>query len=186
MRGGVLCGLVLVLVTGCAPTSDDGRDPGTPDTGFPPAQAWALGDDEVTEAEYLDAIGKFISCVRDAGYSTSDLVLSPIDGLTMLYDIPPSGDPDAWNKKVEECNLTHVSHIEPAYVETHDQVMEPALRTATAECLRGKGFNPGGNERNVKEFVEATDKTGNATTDCVTTTMRDVFPHVPGFLKIRW
>ncbi|WP_179118083.1 hypothetical protein [Saccharothrix sp. ALI-22-I] len=140
----------------------------------------------MSENEYRDAIEAFRSCVRDAGYPVGEPVLSPVDGLTLLYDIPPTGEPDAWNRKVEECNLAHVSHIEPAYVEAREQTMVPTLRDAAVECLRDKGFTPKGTERNVKELVDSTGETANVAMECVTNSLRRLFPQVPGFLKIRW
>ena len=79
-------------------------------------------------------------------------------------------------QKLEECNLKHVSHVEPAYVEAHEQTMEPSLQAATATCLRGKGFEPRGTERNVKAFADSTDGVGNAVMECVTTSMRQLLP----------
>jgi hypothetical protein len=187
MRRGIYGLAFVLLVAGCAPmVGNDRRGAELADTGPPAAQSWALGDGVVTKDEYRTAIEGFISCVRNSGYEASDAALSPVDGLTLLYEIPPSGDPEAWNAKVEECNLAHVSHIEPAYIEAQQQVMDPELRDATAECLRKKGFQPQGGERNVKELIESTDKVGSATTECVTLTMSQLFPQAPGFLKIRW
>ena len=145
-----------------------------------------MADGVVSEDEYRKAIDGFVSCVRDAGYPVTDPVLSPIDGLTLLYDLAPSGDPDAWNKKTEDCNQAHVSHIEPAYVEGRKQTMAPALQAATVKCLRGKGFALPDKERDVKDFVEATDHVGNAVMECVTTAMEREFPAMPDLLKIRW
>lgn len=187
MHWKVACALALAFAASCTSTVDNGSrgtEPFQPD--YPMAQSWALEDRVVSESEYRAAVANFVSCVRDAGYSISDPMLSPVDGLTLLYDITPSGDPDAWSRKLEECNLTHVSHIEPAYVEAREQTMEPSLRAATVTCLRSKGFEPRGTERNVKDFVDSTDGVGTAVTQCVTTSIGQLFPELPDFLKIRW
>lgn len=185
MRARVACGLALVLAfaTGCSPTTGE-QPPVEP--AYPAAQAWALDDGVVTESEYRTAIDGFVSCMRDAGYSVTDPVVSPIDGLTLLYDLNPSGSPDAWNKKLEECDTSYVSMIEPTYVEARDQVMEPSLRSATARCLNDKDIRVSGNERNVKEFANSAGEPGNVIMQCVSPSMHKLFPDYPGFLKVRW
>lgn len=189
MRTKVACGLILVLifVAGCTSTAgDSGRGAQLREPEYPAAQAWAVGDGTVSETEYRAAIDGFVSCMREAGYTIGDPVLSPIDGLTLLYDLIPSGNPDAWNKKVEECNRAHVSHIEPAYVEARAQTMAPPLRAATAKCLSAKGFTLRGTERNLADFAKATNNIGDALMDCLATTVPQVFPGLPSYLKIRY
>lgn len=183
MRARVACGLVLAFATGCSPTNGE-QPPVEP--AYPEAQAWALDDGVVTESEYRSAIDGFVSCMRDAGYAISDPVLSPVDGLTLLYDLDPSGPPDAWNKKVEECDASYVSQIEPTYVEARDQVMEPSLRSATARCLSDKEIKLSGKEQNVKEFSDSANDPGNVVMQCVTTAMRELFPGYSNYLKVRW
>lgn len=185
MHERVACGLALVLAfaIGCSPATGEQH---STKPAYPAAQSWALDDSVVTESEYRTAIDGFVSCMREVGYSVTDPVVSPIDGLTLLYDLNPSGDPDAWNKKVEECNTSYVTEIEPTYVEARNQTMEPSLRSATAQCLTGDGFRVSGNERNVKDFVDSTGNTGNVVMHCVTTAMEQLFPDYPGFLKVRW
>lgn len=174
---------MLALATSCSPNTGE-QPPVGP--AYPEAQAWALDDGVVTESEYHTAIDGFVSCMRAAGYSVTDPVVSPIDGLTLLYDLNPSGSPDAWNEKLEECDTSYVSMIEPTYVEARDQVMEPSLQAATARCLSEKDIRVGGNERNVKDFVDSADEPGNVIMQCVTPAMRQLFPDYPGFLKVRW
>jgi hypothetical protein len=182
MLRALLCGLTLAIITGCAPVADD-RGEGAPS--YPTAQSWALTDGTVTDDEYRTAIDGFAKCVRDAGFPVNDAVLSPVDGLTLLYGIPPTGDPDAWSKTVEDCNLTHISHIEPTYIEAREQRMTPQLRDAAVQCLRDKGVTAKGTEHNVKELIEATGKSPEVL-ECVSRSTRQLFPELPGFLKIRW
>lgn len=183
MRIGTVGAVALVLLAGCSPTT--GEQP-TTEPPYPTAQAWALDDGVVTEIEYRIAIDGFVSCMRNAGYAVTDPKLSPIDGLTLLYDLKPSGDPSAWNKKVEECDDASVSQIEPTYVESRDQVMAPALRTATANCLTDDGVRLSGTELNVKNFVDAAAGSGETVMGCVSASMKRLFPSYPGFLKVRW
>jgi hypothetical protein len=182
MRRTLLCGLTLVITTGCTPAADD-RGGGAPS--YPAAQSWALADGTVTDDEYRTAIDGFTKCVRDAGFPANDAVLSPVDGVTLLYGIPPTGDPGAWSKAVEDCNLAHVSHIEPTYVEAREQRMTPHLRDAAVRCLRDKGVSANGTERNVKELVDTTGKSPEVL-ECVSGSAQQLFPELPGFLKIRW
>lgn len=185
MRAKVACGLALMLAfaTSCSPAPGE-QLPVEP--AYPEAQAWALDDGVVTDTEYREAIDGFVSCMRDAGYSITDPVLSPIDGLTLLYDMNPSGPPEAWNEKVEECDSSFVSMIEPTYVASRDQVMEPSLQAATARCLNDEGIRVSGKERNVKEFADSAGEPGNVIMQCVSPSMHKLFPDYPGFLKVRW
>ncbi|GAB1514391.1 hypothetical protein [Actinophytocola sp. KF-1] len=187
MREKATCGLALLLAlaTACSPAVDDGGR-GTTEPEYPAAQAWALADGVVTESEYRTAVDGFVSCMRDAGYQVTDPVLSPVDGLSLLYDLEFSGDPAAWNAKVEECNLGHVSHIEPSYVEEREQVMHPELRSATARCLNGKGVRLNGREHNVKDFYEAAGEQEDAARECVRVAMVEEFPDYPRYVRIRW
>lgn len=187
MGGKVVGALVITLALSAGCTSAAGNaSRGTPAVDAEKAQAWALSDGVVTEAEYRTAIERFISCVRDAGYEVTDPVLSPIDRLTLLYDLTANGDRERWNKRIEYCNDTEVSYIEPRYVEAREQVMEPSLRAASAECLNHRGFELTGNERNVRDFVKATNGSTATVMECVTPALQRLFPNVPGFLKVRW
>jgi hypothetical protein len=177
--------LLLAFVTACTPAAVDDGGRGTTEPEYPAAQAWALDDGVVTDSEYRTAVDGFVSCMRDAGYSVTDPVLSPIDGLTLLYDLDFSGDPDVWNVKVEECNLGNVSHIEPSYVEQREQVMDPKLRSATAQCLTRKGIEPTGHEHNVTDFYDTAGKQEDAARECVGKAMLEEFPDYPNFIKIR-
>lgn len=178
----LLCGLMLAILTGCAPAAENDGG-GAPS--HPAAQDWALADGAVTDGEYRQAIDGFAKCVRDAGFPVDDAVLSPVDGLTLLYGIPPTGDPEAWSKAVEDCNLAHISHVEPTYVEARDQRMTPELRDAAVKCLRAKDVRANGTERNVKELVDTAGQSTDVL-DCVSGSARQLFPELPGFLKIRW
>ncbi len=173
---------MLAMITGCAPAAEDG-DGGAPS--YPAAQAWALNDGTVTDEEYRQAVDGFAKCVREAGFPVADAVLSPVDGLTLLYGIPPTGDPDAWSKAVEDCNLAHISHVEPTYVEAREQKMTPELRDATARCLRDERVRVAGTERNVKEFVDTAGKSAEVL-KCVSASAQRLYPDLPGFLRIRW
>lgn len=170
-------------VAGCA--DDPGRGAGAEKSGQETAQAWALGDGNVTEEEYRTAVAKFIGCMADAGYGATEPMLSPVDGLTLLFDFKPSGDIAAYNAKLELCNETQFTQIEPKYVEARTQVMDPALRKAATECLTKEGFEVTGTETNVREFMAATGTTVQVTMDCVSPAMKKLFPGLPALLKVR-
>jgi hypothetical protein len=179
--------MLLALTTGCTPAAGNGGRGAAPaESAYPQSQSWALRDGTVTDSEYRTAIDALVSCVRTAGYRITDPTVSPVDGLTLLYDIEPAGDPDTWNTRVEACDTANVSMIEPSYVEQRPQVMDPALRKAVAACLRADGFTPTGTEHNIKDFVELTKGPGEPATHCVTATVPKVFPKAPKTLKIRW
>lgn len=183
-----LLGFAVALTAGCAPTVEsDGRgaSPVAEHT-HPASQSWAMKDGAVTEAEYRSAVSRMVTCVRTAGYKITTPEVSPIDGLTLLYDLEPSGEPRAWSRAVQACDEQHVSSIEPAYVEQHQQVMDPRLRTAVAGCLREKGLRPAGTERNLAAFADLAGGDDQPVTRCVTLQARATFPTLSKTLKLRW
>lgn len=174
MRQVLLAGLALVVITSCFSTTVDSRH----------EQAWALGDGTATQAEYHTAVERFISCMHDAGHGSTEPIVSPIDGLTLLYDIVPDGDPVAWNETIEACNARHLSHIEPAYVESQEHVMDVSLRQGTVDCLMRQGVTLSGHERNVTDFVTAAGGRTPMVLSCVINTARALFPKLPSDVKI--
>jgi hypothetical protein len=186
-----LAGVVLLVIAACGgPSPDAGsRDPQDGDPlGIDPqrTQAWALGDGVVTKEEYTAAVKAFRGCITAAGYRVSEPMISPVDGLTLLYDLLPSGDPKVWNKAIEACNLRHISHIEPAYVEGHTQMMAVRLRAATANCLTRQGIALKGGEKNLADFISAAGmRRRQSVMDCVVKAARELFPNLPDELVIR-
>jgi hypothetical protein len=181
--------LVLALTTGCSSGADSGvRAAAEPSKAtYPPSQAWALADGMVTDAEYRSATTKFTACIKKAGLRVTTPQISPIDGITLLYDIAETGDPDKWSKNVEACSETEVSQIESEYLAGHRQLMDPRLRIAVTACLSAKGFPLKGLEQNVADFVQATKITdGQPVNECVSRTFPKVFPDAPEVIKIRW
>lgn len=183
---GVLAAM-LALTAGCTSTADTGGRGAAPaDTGYPKSQAWALNDGVVTDEEYRTAVAQAIACARAARLTVGEPQVSPVDNLTLLYDIETSGDPDAWSRTVDGCNEAHLSIIEPRYIEKRTQVMAPELRTAVDRCLRGHGVATSGTESNMAQFVAATKNTGEVAAQCVNQSLPVVFPKAPKTLKMRW
>ncbi|MET9973339.1 hypothetical protein ABZZ80_47770, partial [Streptomyces sp. NPDC006356] len=158
---------------------------GTPDDGPLPGQEWALRDGKVTAAEYRTAVDRFTSCVKEAGYPVSDPVRSPVDSVTLIYDITPSGEPEVYNEAVQRCNLSHLSLIEPTFVEAQRQVMDKKLRPAVADCLRDRGAALTGEERNIAEFAAAVTDESMAV-ECVTRARIKIYPGLPDEVPIRF
>ncbi|MER5227208.1 hypothetical protein [Streptomyces flaveus] len=174
----------ILAAVGCTPTTAGGGQENPSDAPLP-GQHWAVHDGRVTAAEYRTAVARFISCVRDAGYTVDDPVRSPLDNLTLIYDITPSGDPDVYNQAVQNCNLSHLTMIEPKFVEAHPQVMDKPLRTAVSTCLRRQGISLTRREHSLPDFAAST---GSKTTivDCVTQNWARVYPELPATLPIRF
>lgn len=175
--------LTAVAVAACSPGTDSGARGANEDVPLP-GQQWALRDDRVTAGEYRTAITRFLACVEDSGYRTGDPVISPIDGLSLLYDITPSGDPATYNDRVQRCNLRHLSMIEPTYVESHRKVMDQPLRRAVGKCLEDRGMNVSGAEQNATDFA-TTAHDEPAVVECVTETRQQLYPGLPDFAVVR-
>ncbi|UGY94636.1 hypothetical protein [Streptomyces gobiensis] len=180
----LLIGLMLATATSCALATNDGGQ-GTPDDVPLPGQRWALRDGTVTAAEYRTAVDRFISCVKEAGYTVGDPVRSPVDGVTLLYHITPTGDPAAYNEAIQRCNLAHLSLIEPAFVEAQRHVMDQELLPVVGDCLRGRDVSLTGKERNVADFAASADDEPMAV-ECVTEARIKVFPELPDEVPIRF
>nr|WP_073753892.1 hypothetical protein [Streptomyces sp. CB03234]OKK06154.1 hypothetical protein AMK26_08785 [Streptomyces sp. CB03234] len=182
-RAMLVVALLLATVSGCAQAGlDGGREAGD----IPlPGQDWALKDGRVSAAEYRTAMGRFVSCVRDAGYPVSEPILSPADNLTLIYDITPRGEPKTYNNAVQSCNLSHLSMVEPTFVEGRAQVMDAPLRAAVGDCLSRRGVVLTGKERSLKAFARsARDET--RVVDCVTGQWARVYPTLPAEVPLRF
>jgi len=186
MRRIVLSGFFLVAAAACAPPAVEHDGGGAAGIDPESAQGWALDDHVVTQDEYRAAVTGFISCMAAAGYQSTEPVVSPVDGITLLYDITPEGDPKIWNEKIETCNLLHLSHIEPAYLESRQQIMDESLREATITCLDNQGIGMTGRERVVADFAAAAGERTQTVMECVTDSARKLFPELPDELTIRW
>ena len=170
-------GLLLVAITSCTPPEGGTGGQGAPADPPPAAQAWALDDGVVTDEEYSKAVNDFVQCVRDAGYVVEDPVLSPVDGLSLIYKITPSGVPETYNNAVQKCNLDTMSHIEPRYVEPRDQQMDEQLRPVVANCLRDRGVVLTAREENVVDF-DASAGNDDLLVECVLRAVDEVFPEL--------
>ncbi|MEV6331596.1 hypothetical protein [Streptomyces sp. NPDC051909] len=183
-RAGLVVALLLATVAGCAQAlpADGGRESGD----IPlPGQEWALKDGRVDAAEYRTATGRFVACVRKAGYPVTEPVVSPADRLTLIYEITPSGDPTTYNNAVQDCNLAHLSMVAPTYVEARPQTMDAPLRTAVGDCLRRRGVRLTAGERNLRDFARSA---GDETwvVDCVTSVWQKVYPDLPAEVPLRF
>jgi hypothetical protein len=186
MKFRALCvGLLATLLAGCAGhATTSGPASSEPDPKV--AQAWAIGDGSVTEQEYRQAVDRYVSCMSDAGYAPGKPAISPVDGLTLLFDIEPIGVPAVWNATIDRCNLTNLSDVEPMYIEAREQVMEPRLREATRKCLSAHAVPLTGSEHNVTEFVRSAGGSMQTVMGCVNPALRKLFPALPHELKVRW
>lgn len=183
-RAPLAVGLLVAAVTACATPGGGPGDREAPVDAPPAAQAWALDDGVVTDEEYRKAVDDFVLCVRAAGYAVEDPVLSPVDGLSLIYEITPAGDPTVYNDAVQKCNLSTMSHIEPRYVEPRHQRMDDRLRPVVANCLRDHGVATTGREENVVDF-DARARNDDLLMECVLHAVDEVFPELPKVITIR-
>lgn len=104
--------------------------------------------------------------------------------MTAPYDMTPSGEQKIYNDAVQTCNLTHISLIEPAFVESKPEVMNEKLRQKVTECLRGRGVPATGAERNATEFAAVTGN-NQIVLGCVVNSTHELFPELPNVLTVR-
>ncbi|PZG22898.1 hypothetical protein C1I95_04225 [Micromonospora craterilacus] len=149
------------------------------------SQEWALADGVVTDEEYQTAVDRFLACMVAEGYRTTQPVRSPIDGLTLLYDVEPAGDIEQFNEKQEACNLRELSRIEPGYVEAREQHMDERVRTATQECLQETQVPLTGEERTAADFAAAADGSVAKAMSCIVPSARKFYPDLPGRIVLR-
>lgn len=74
-----------------------------------------LGDD-VTLAEYKQALESTRNCLEEAGYSTSEPYVN-LDGILWSFgiDVEEGADQDVMSKTYDSCRATHIGDIEKRY-----------------------------------------------------------------------
>lgn len=110
-------------------------------------QADALEDGVVDEGEYADGFARFSECIRDAGYIVNDPVISPVDGITYLFDINFEGRNEVVAMDdIEVCKVSQWQWISAAYQDTAPMKMDEPLRQAAIKCLESQGYELSGDE----------------------------------------
>jgi hypothetical protein len=107
------------------------------------------------------------------GYRKGFQIVSFADGSSL-----PENDKAAMD--ISECDGRFESFLEMGYEITNEAVMDPALMAAVQECLRGKGQEVTGEEKNMKDLV--TDGYGDprwgVVSACVTARGHEMYPDV--------
>lgn len=93
--------------------------------------------DGVVDADDYDTSFKtFSACVISRGFTITDPVLNPGDGLRYIYELDIVGrDPDVVAKDQTECSADFLE-VEGMYTATTPQIMDESLRLAVIKCMQ--------------------------------------------------
>lgn len=143
-----------------------------------------FADGEVSADEYREGVDMFVTCMTDRGYTTTDPVVSPVDGLSIIVEPDPSGkSSDVYGADLEECRM-YMGALEAMFPITHTQVMDEPLLVAVTACLTGKGEIVPEGARNYPEMQPADFEFDSpwkrAFDQCLVDNVFTLYPDLPG------
>lgn len=143
-------------------------------------QAERLADGKVTFEEYQAAFNDLSACLKDAGITISEPVISPVsnDRYEFTMDVG-SLDVNVGAELSDECNAEHWTSVSQGYMFTTTPVMDVAVRDATVDCLVENGMHPSGDEKNAFELAALPEMDPDVLTECVMAAVDEVFPGMP-------
>jgi hypothetical protein len=120
----------------------------------------ALSDGHVSLEEYNAGFDAAVKCVEDKGYKVKvDPMPNPVDGYRGSFQIVSFADGSSLPENDEafmnivECENRFETPLEVGYEMTNELVMDPALMAAVQECLRDKGVELTGEEKNLADLA---------------------------------
>jgi hypothetical protein len=191
----LFCALAFFLVGCSGGVLSDSEEPATIEQMYKDAKKEkadqsvidALSDGYVSLEEYNTGVDVTVKCVEDKGYAVKvDSMPNPVDGYRKGFQIVSFADGSSLpeNDKaatdIFECSKRFASFLEMGYEITNEAVMDPALMAAVQECLRGKGQEVTGEEKNMKDLVTDgyDDPKWGVVSECVGTRGTEMYPDV--------
>lgn len=159
----LLCtGLILAwTVGGCAPAQQKtGTQLSSEDVKSISEREKSAGHDETAEllrdgfvdkGDYDKAFANLERCMTDLGYTVTEPLISPADGLSFLFEYGnPGRAQDKFQSDSLECETKFWAVASAVYLNTTEQVTEEAVRVAAIECMNKKGFDVPQDAKNFK------------------------------------
>lgn len=110
-----------------------------------------LSDGVIDKADYDQAFTNLEQCMTGLGYTVTDPVVSPADGLSLLFGyVNPGRAPEKLDSDSLECETKFWAAVTTVYTNTNEQTTEEAVRVAAIDCLNAKGFKVPAEARNYK------------------------------------
>lgn len=140
-------------------------------------QMEVLQDGRVTEGEYEWAVSATIACYRAQGHNIADPVLSPVNGLILLFNKPAQSS--SVSSSLVDCSERYLRLVERSYRETHENRMNTDLRDRVSECLRDRGLRPSGDEESADDYyAEFGERNFDDMIECIGEEASKLFPHL--------
>lgn len=144
------------------------------------AQAQRLEDGRVTFEEYQAAFNELSGCLRNAGITVSDPVISPVSNDRYEFTMDTGAlDTNVGAQLSDECAAEHWTSVSQAYMFTTTPVMDAAVRDASIPCLEGHGLKPTGEETQAGDFASLPDADPTSVTECIMQAVEDTHPGLP-------
>lgn len=142
-----------------------------------------LRDGDATRSDYETQVDVSLACHRAKGREPYTPWINPVNGIQILYDLPPGeGIPLNESLAGQDCETAHLGFVEGAYVDTHPRVMAESLRAYVAGCLAVGGVELSGAESNLDQFLTSA---GEARKDLVISCVEDglhlIYPDQPEY-----
>lgn len=140
-------------------------------------QLQVLQDGRVTKDEYELAVSATINCYRAQGHNIADPVLSPVNGLILLFNKPAQSS--NVSSAPVDCSDIYLRLVERSYRETHENRMNKELRDRVSECLRDRGLRPSGDEDSADDYyAEFGERNFGDMIECIGEEASKLFPHL--------
>lgn len=151
-------------------------------------QAEAMRDGTVDAQEYANAFENFSACMSELGYAAPATWISPMDGVTIIFEIDPGGrSDDQQSEDSLACQDKYFSMVAGAHQDTQPYEMDEGIRLAAIQCLRSEGFALDGEEDTPLEMAGPgwmlSDGTRSdqwrAAVKCLQLSQFELFPEIP-------
>lgn len=143
-------------------------------------QSSILEDGTVTAEEYEVAVDNYAGCVEEYGYTVSERVTSPVDGLLLEYVTDVGGfDQDEASANIQACSERHVPYVERAYLGSHEARMDGPLLRALDACVSERGVQTTGNETQARDFFELEGMNPAMLSECINEAAHGLYPDLP-------
>ena len=148
--------------------------------------AAALEDGVISMDEYLLAAGRYQTCLRELGIVIGGPGLSPVDNVSLLWDLPDDvagGEDVAAGSKV--C-ADHWLPVAGAYLDSHEQRMNDDLQKSVSTCMTTAGYDLSGEEETVPDFMGPSSSNAAQTRrqadaeQCIIRSSQQLYPELPG------
>lgn len=141
-----------------------------------------LRDGRITAEEYSTAFESLKACIEEKGYTVSDPMVSPLDGLRFEFNYNSNGlDQDQAFLDYEDCEATYWLPTAPAYSHSNPQRIDEPLKEGVILCLENKGITVDKKATAFQDLVGDSNEDREAASDCAGSLAFSLYPDLPAF-----